>query len=294
MGVRVRKLGTFSIVGFDPETKDLGVAVASKFIAVGALVPWAEANVGAIATQALANISYGPRGLELLRRGYSAKKVLQILISDDPQREERQVGIVDSKGEAAAFTGSKCYPYAGHIIGENYAVQGNILTGPEVLEEMAKAFEQTKGELVDKLLAALEAGDKAGGDRRGKQSAAIIVVREKGGYGGYTDRYVDLRVDDHPEPVQELKRLFKIWELTLLTREKPDDIVDKNEVAAAVQRALKKLGYYKGEITGIWDAETENAFRDFMLINNFENKMRKDNYIWGTVYRYLIELSSKR
>ena len=186
MGVRIRKLGTFSIVGFDPETKDLGVAVASKFIAVGALVPWAEANVGAIATQALANISYGPRGLELLRRGYSAKKVLQILISDDPQREERQVGIVDSKGEAAAFTGSKCYPYAGHIIGENYAVQGNILTGPEVLEEMAKAFEQTKGELVDKLLAALEAGDKAGGDRRGKQSAAIIVVREKGGYGGYT------------------------------------------------------------------------------------------------------------
>ncbi len=294
MGVRVRKLGTFSIVGFDPETKDLGVAVASKFIAVGALVPWAEANVGAIATQALANISYGPRGLELLRRGYSAKKVLQILISDDPQREERQVGIVDSKGEAAAFTGSKCYPYAGHIIGENYAVQGNILTGPEVLEEMAKAFEQTKGELVDKLLAALEAGDKAGGDRRGKQSAAIIVVREKGGYGGYTDRYVDLRVDDHPEPVQELKRLFKIWELTLLTREKPDDIVDKNEVAAAVQRALKKLGYYKGEITGIWDAETENAFKDFMLINNFENKMRKDNYIWGTVYRYLLELSSKR
>ena len=294
MGVRIRKLGTFSIVGFDPETKDLGVAVASKFIAVGALVPWAEANVGAIATQALANISYGPRGLELLRRGYSAKKVLQILISDDPQREERQVGIVDSKGEAAAFTGSKCYPYAGHIIGENYAVQGNILTGPEVLEEMAKAFEQTKGELVDKLLAALEAGDKAGGDRRGKQSAAIIVVREKGGYGGYTDRYVDLRVDDHPEPVQELKRLFKIWELTLLTREKSDDIVDKNEVAAAVQRALKKLGYYKGEITGIWDAETENAFRDFMLINNFENKMRKDNYIWGTVYRYLLELSSKR
>ena len=294
MGVRVRKLGTFSIVGFDTETKDLGVAVASKFIAVGALVPWAEANVGAIATQALANISYGPRGLELLRRGYSAKKVLQILISDDSQREERQVGIVDSKGEAAAFTGSKCYPYAGHIIGENYAVQGNILTGPEVLEEMAKAFEQTKGELVDKLLAALEAGDKAGGDRRGKQSAAIIVVREKGGYGGYTDRYVDLRVDDHPEPVQELKRLFKIWELTLLTREKPDDIVDKNEVAAAVQRALKKLGYYKGEITGIWDAETENAFRDFMLINNFENKMRKDNYIWGTVYRYLLELSSKR
>lgn len=294
MYVRRKQLSTFSIVGFDLETKDLGVAVASKFIAVGAFVPWAKANVGAIATQALANISYGPKGLELLEKGYSAKKVLQTLIANDPQKEERQVGIVDSKGEAAAFTGSKCYAYAGHIVGSNYAVQGNILTGPEVLEAMAKAFEQTKGELVDKLLAALEAGDKAGGDRRGKQSAAIIVVREKGGYGGYTDRYVDLRVDDHPEPVQELKRLFKIWELTLLTREKPDDIVDKNRVAGIVQKALKKLGYYKGEITGVWDEETENAFKDFMLINNFENKMRTDNYIWGTVYRYLLELYRKR
>jgi len=293
MCAKRKRLSTFSIVGFDPETKDLGVAVASKFIAVGALVPWAKANVGAIATQALANISYGPKGLELLEKGYSAKKVLQTLIGNDPQKEERQVGIVDSKGEAAAFTGSKCYAYAGHIVGSNYAVQGNILTGPEVLEAMAKAFEQTKGELVDKLLAALEAGDKAGGDRRGKQSAAIIVVREKGGYGGYTDRYVDLRVDDHPEPVQELKRLFRIWELTLLTREKPDDIVDKNKVAGTVQKALKKLGYYKGEITGVWDEETENAFKDFILINNFENKMRTDNYIWGTVYRYLLELYRK-
>ncbi len=293
MCTKRKGLSTFSIVGYDPETKDLGVAVASKFIAVGALVPWAKANVGAVATQALANISYGPKGLELLEKGYSAKKVLQTLISDDPQKEERQVGIVDSKGEAAAFTGSKCYAYAGHIVGSNYAVQGNILTGPEVLEAMAKAFEQTKGELVDKLLAALEAGDKAGGDRRGKQSAAIIVVREKGGYGGYTDRYVDLRVDDHPEPVQELKRLFRIWELTLLTREKPDDVVDKNKVAETIQKALKKLGYYKGEITGVWDEETENAFKDFILINNFENKMRTDNYIWGTVYRYLLELYRK-
>lgn len=285
---------TFSIVGFDPETKDLGVAVASKFIAVGVFVPWAKANVGAIATQALANISYGPRGLELLAKGYNAKRVLEMLISDDPLKEERQVGIVDSKGETAAFTGSKCYEYAGHIIGNGYTVQGNILTGSEVLESMASAFEKTKGELVDKLLAALEAGDKAGGDRRGKQSAAILVVREKGGYGGYTDRYVDLRVDDHPEPVQELKRLFKIWELILLTREDPNDVVNKNDVAMKIQRALKKLGYYKGEMSGAWNNETERAFRDFMLINNFENKMRNDNYIWGTVYRYLMKLAREK
>ncbi len=282
-------LTTFSIVGFDPETKDLGVAVASKFVAVGAIVPWAKANVGAIATQALANVSYGPKGLELLAKGHSAKEVLKILLSSDPLRDERQVGIVDSKGEAAAYTGKKCFEYAGHIVGDGFSVQGNILAGSEVLEEMAKAFEVTKGELVDKLLAALEAGDRAGGDRRGKQSAAILVVREGGGYGGYTDRYVDLRVDDHEEPVLELKRIFKIWELTLLTREKPEDIVAKDEVAENVQRALKKLGFYKGEITGKWDKETENAFINWVMINNFENKLRKDKYIWGSVYRFLIE-----
>jgi len=289
--MRKKVLTTFSIVGFDPETKDLGVAVASKFIAAGAIVPWAKANVGAIATQALANVSYGPRGLELLSKGYSARKVVEILVSEDPLRDERQVGIVDSKGEAAAFTGKKCFEYAGHIVGDGYAVQGNILAGPQVLEEMAKAFETTKGELVDKLLAALEAGDRAGGDRRGKQSAAILVVREKGGYGGYTDKYVDLRVDDHKEPVLELKRLFKIWELTLLIREKPNDIVSKDEVATEVQKALKVLGFYKDEITGIWDEVTEKAFTDWVMINNFENKLRKDRYIWGTVYRFLIEMS---
>ncbi|MEB3780403.1 MAG: DUF1028 domain-containing protein [Desulfurococcales archaeon] len=288
------RLSTFSIVGFDPETGDLGVAVASKFIAVGAIVPWARAGVGAIATQALANVSYGPRGLELLSKGYDAREVLKKLVAGDPQREERQVGIVDSKGNAAAFTGSKCYQYAGHIIGEGYTVQGNILAGPEVLEEMAKAYETTRGELVDKLLASLEAGDRAGGDKRGKQSAAIIVVREGGGYGGYTDRYVDLRVDDHNEPVRELKRIFRIWELTLLTREKPDDIVLKHEVAGQVQEALRRLGYYDGEITGKWDQETEKAFTDWALINNFENKLRNDDYIWGTVYRFLIESSKGR
>ena len=288
------RVSTFSIVGFDPETGDLGVAVASKFIAVGAIVPWARAGVGAIATQALANVSYGPRGLELLSKGYDAREVLKELVAGDPQREERQVGIVDSKGNAAAFTGSKCYQYAGHIIGEGYTVQGNILAGPEVLEEMAKAYETTQGELVDKLLASLEAGDRAGGDKRGKQSAAIVVVREGGGYGGYTDRYVDLRVDDHHEPVRELKRIFRIWELTLLTREKPDDTVLKHEVAEQVQEALRRLGYYDGKITGKWDQETEKAFTDWALINNFENKLRNDDYIWGTVYRFLIESSKGR
>lgn len=292
---RMKKyLRTFSIVAADLEKGDWGVAVASKFIAVGALVPWAKAKVGAIATQAWANISYGPRGLELLSRGLTAKEVLDKLISNDEMKEHRQVGIVDWGGNVAAWTGSECFEWAGHVIGESYVALGNILAGPEVVESMARAFETTKGELVDKLLAALEAGDKAGGDRRGKQSAAIIVVREAGGYGGYTDRYVDLRVDDHPEPIKELKRIFRIWDLTLLSREDPSDIIKLEDVADKIQEALRKLGYYRGEVTGKLDQETLEALKNWMLINNFENKMRDDGYIWGSIYRYLIDLAEKK
>lgn len=282
-------LATYSIVGFDPEKGDLGVAVASKFIASGAIVPWVKARVGAIASQALANPSYGPRGLMLLEKRMSARSVLEALLSDDPLREHRQVGIVDSKGEAAAFTGKECYPYAGHIVGNYYSVQGNILTGADVLEAMAKAFESTRGELVDKLLSALEAGDRAGGDKRGKQSAAVIVLREKGGYLGLTDKYVDLRVDDHPEPVKELRRIFEIWDLTLLNRENPSDVVRKQDVARSVQTALRRLGFYKGDVTGEWNKETEKAFTDWANMNNFENKLRVDEYIWGTLYRFLLK-----
>ncbi|MCR8433282.1 MAG: DUF1028 domain-containing protein [Crenarchaeota archaeon] len=282
---------TFSIVAADVEAGLWGVAVASKFVAVGALVPWAKAKVGAIATQAWANISFGPRGLELLSQGFSSEEVLDKLLRDDDMREHRQVGIVDYLGRVAAWTGSQCIAWAGHVIGENYVALGNILRGPEVVEAMAKAFETTKGDIVDKLLAALEAGDNAGGDRRGKQSAAILVVKEGGGYGGYTDRYVDLRVDDHPDPVKELKRIFRIWDLTLLTREDPSDVVKLEDVAEKLQLALSKLGYYKEAINGKLTEETLKALEDWMLINNFENKMRKDGYIWGSVYRYLLDLA---
>ncbi len=288
------RLSTFSITGADLNKGDWGVAVASKFIAVGALVPWAKARIGAIATQAWANISFGPRGLELLSKGLKAKEVLDKLLAEDEMRDHRQVGIVDWSGEVAAWTGKKCFEWAGHIIGENYVAMGNILAGREVVESMAKAFESTKGELVDRLLAALEAGDRAGGDRRGKQSAAILVVREKGGYGGYTDRYVDLRVDDHPEPVKELKRIFRIWDLTLLTREDPSDIVRLEDVASEVQEALSVLGFYKGEITGRMNDETRKALEEWMMINNFENKIRKDNYIWGTIYRFLLDMAREK
>jgi uncharacterized Ntn-hydrolase superfamily protein len=205
---RVEAMGTFSIVAFDPKTGDLGVAVASKFLAVGSVVPYAQAGVGAIATQSFANTTFGPKGLALLKKGLTPSQVLKQLLANDKDRELRQVGIVDAKGRAAAFTGKRCLPWAGHIVGKRFAVQGNILAGEQVVKAMAKAFQETQGELAERLMAALEAGEQAGGDARGKQSAAILVVRKGAGYGGFDDRYIDLRVDDHPEPVKELRRLL--------------------------------------------------------------------------------------
>lgn len=288
---------TFSIVAVDPEKGDIGVAVASKFIAAGSVVPWVKVRVGGVATQAWANVRFGPLVLRLLEANYPPRKAVETLLSTDPRREHRQLGVVNAEGEAYAYTGRECLEHAGHIVGEGFAVQGNILAGPEVLEAMAKAYETAGGELVDKLLAALKAGDRAGGDRRGKQSAAIIVARPCGGYGGCeegADKYVDLRVDDHPEPVEELERLFKIWEITILEREDPGDAVEIAEVAAEIQEALRRLGYYSGETTGKPDKETIEALERWMAINNFENKMRRDGKLWGTVYRFLLEEARRK
>lgn len=205
-------VATFSVVGFDPATGDLGVAVESKFFGVGSVVPWAKANVGAIATQSAANTTYGPEGLRWLESGKNAKEALKQLTDADSGRDQRQAGVVDAQGRAASFTGAKCNAWAGHIEGTNFCVQGNILTGEEVVKAMASAFEKARAvpnsELADWLMAALDAGQQAGGDKRGRQSAALLVVREKGGYAGKNDRYIDLRVEDHPEPIQELNRLL--------------------------------------------------------------------------------------
>ncbi len=203
-------VATFSIVGYDAGNGDLGVAVQSKFFAVGAVVPWAEAGVGAIATQSWANTSYGRNGLKLLKSGLSAEQTLERLISDDPGRATRQVGIVDARGNVAHYTGAECNEWAGAVSGENYTAQGNILAGEAVVTAMAKAFEETEGELADKLMAALFAGQGKGGDTRGEQSAALLVVRENSGYGGFNDRYIDLRVDDAEKPIEELQRLLEI------------------------------------------------------------------------------------
>jgi uncharacterized Ntn-hydrolase superfamily protein len=199
---------TFSIVAYDPDKKEWGVAVASRVLAVGAIVPYAKAGVGAIATQSYANVKYGPDGLKLLAEGKSAKEVVKELTDADKEKEVRQLGIVDAKGNPASYTGGKCNPWAGEKAGKHYTCQGNLLAGEAVVTDMAKAFEEAKGPLAWRLMAALKAAEKAGGDKRGKQSAAILVVRDKGGYGGMNDRYIDLRVDDHEDPIPELARIL--------------------------------------------------------------------------------------
>lgn len=201
-------VATFSIVGYDPLTKEWGIAVQSKFLAVGAICPYAQAGVGAIATQSYANTSFGPRGLKLLSEGKSAQEVVDILVNSDPRRSKRQLGIVDSQGNAATFTGDECHDWAGGITGSNFAAQGNILVSDKTVEAMAEVFLDMEGCLAERLLESLDAGQRAGGDSRGQQSAALLIVQDEGGYGGFNDRKVDLRVDDHAQPITELKRLY--------------------------------------------------------------------------------------
>lgn len=208
-----RPVATYSIVAIDPKTGDLGVAVQSKFFGVGSVVPFAKAGVGAVATQSYANTEYGPKGLALLRQGFSAEGAVHELTQADPNRRFRQLGMVDARGKAAAFTGSKCQDWAGHIVGDFFTVQGNILAGEKVVKDMEESYRFARtegGELADWLMAALAAAENAGGDKRGRQSAALLVVRAKGGYAGGNDRYIDLRVEDNAQPVSELARLLDL------------------------------------------------------------------------------------
>ncbi len=209
-GPREDVVATFSIVARDAATGDLGVAVQSKFLGVGAVVPFARADVGAIATQAFANTTYGPRGLGLLDNGASAADVVAQLVEADDGRKRRQLGIVDARGRAKAYTGATTNAWAGHKIGDGYCCQGNILAGEAVVTAMARAFEETEAKFPERLVAALAAGQAAGGDRRGRQSAALLVVRRGGGYARWNDRYIDLHVEDHPKPIEELGRVLAL------------------------------------------------------------------------------------
>ncbi|MFQ5831596.1 MAG: DUF1028 domain-containing protein [Candidatus Thorarchaeota archaeon] len=290
----VSNLCTFSIVARDPTNGDLGIVVQSKFPAVGAIVPWAAAEVGAVATQAWANSSYGPRGLELMLAGKSASETLKALLSDDEKAEHRQVGIVDAKGRAVAHTGSECMEWAGHIVGDGYACQGNILAGEAVVKNMADAYEGTDGDLIDRLLASLRAGQAAGGDRRGMQSAAILVVREAGGYEGGNDRYVDVRVDDHPSPIEELERVFSLYDMTLLSREDPSRLLRiEGDLAVKIQEALKTLGYLDS-VDDAFTSKADGALQEWINTNNFENKMRDDGTIWQSVLDCMLDEAGKR
>ncbi len=281
---------TFSIVAFDPKTKDLGVAVESRFVAVGAVVPWAEAGIGAVATQSFANTAYGPRALSLLRKGTHPKDVIQQLAAKDRMAAQRQVGVIDARGRASSFTGDECFDWAGHVVGRHYACQGNILAGEGVVKGMARTFESTEGDLPVRLLAALHAGQKAGGDKRGQQSAALLVVRERAGYGGLNDRWIDLRVDDHPAPIDELTRIFNIYDVTLLNREDPSDVVPlSSSLVKELQQGLTRLGFYHGPFTGRYDTPTKVAFEAWAGINNFENKLPAGGRMWGSIYRVFRE-----
>jgi uncharacterized Ntn-hydrolase superfamily protein len=274
--IHIPRLCTFSIVAYDPQAQEWGVAVESKFLAVGAVVPWAQAGVGAVATQSYANTSFGPNGLALMAQGLSAQEALDQLVAEDEGRARRQVGLVDAQGRAATFTGDECLAWAGGLTGTYYAAQGNILVSGATVEAMAKTFEETRGELADRLVAALAAGQAAGGDRRGRQSAAVLVVRPEGGYGGYNDRYLDLRVDDDPEPIERLKALVDLHHLFFKPPVPGEMIAIEGDLAREVQQILQWAGYYDGTITGKYDAPTRKALSNLIGNENFEERFDEE------------------
>ena len=263
---------TFSIVARDPANGDVGVAVQSKFLAVGSVVPFARAGVGAVATQSYANVTYGPEGLRLMAAGWTAQEALNHSLSIDSDITQRQVLMVDAAGGAAAHTGENCHDWAGHIVGEGFACGGNILVGEATVQALAKTFEETPGPLPERLVAALAAGQAAGGDSRGKQSAALLVMRTAGSYGGRSDRYVDLRVDDHPEPIAELGRILGLHRL-YLTKSSPEELIPVDEdIARELQVMLQAAGHYQGQITGVYDEATKKAMWDLYGIENLEER----------------------
>jgi uncharacterized Ntn-hydrolase superfamily protein len=268
-----RVVATFSIVAADIARGELGIAVASKFLACGAVVPWASAGAGAVATQSYSNTAFGPEGIRMMRDGLSAEQVLAKLIADDPGRDLRQVGLVDAQGRAAAHTGSGCHAWAGHRLGHGFTCQGNILAGPEVVDAMAHAFDAASGALSDRLLEALMAGDRAGGDRRGRQAAALYVVRERGGYGGMNDVLVDLRVDDHPDPMTELRRLANLHQIYFGASPASEKLAIDRTLLTELQRMMRRQGIYGGAESGEWDETTAKALDAFISTENLEERV---------------------
>jgi uncharacterized Ntn-hydrolase superfamily protein len=290
----MKTIATFSIVARDPLTQELGIAVQSKFLAVGSAVPWAKANVGAIATQAMANLDIGELGLHLLAKGYSAQQTAEALKQLDDNIEHRQFGIVDAKGNAVSFTGSQCFDYAGGYAEENLAVQGNILVSKATVDALRDTFKNTEGSLAFRLISALQAAQVAGGDKRGRQSASLYIVKEKGSYGGYNDRYIDLRVDDDPEPIDKLMDLYRLHQLYFTKPTEKDLLIITPELALSMQDALSNLGYYQGAHTGVFDELTRVAYESFCGWENFEERVVSEAKIDRSVYAHLLQLSQSK
>jgi len=270
---------TFSIVAFDPGSRSWGVAVASKCLAVGFVVPWGGAEVGAIATQALANIRYGPDGLELLRGGLDASATVARLVADDPLADQRQLAVVDAAGRTANHTGPRCMDWKGHRPGEGFTTQGNLLDGPEVVEAMALAYDPAQADFGRRLLQCLQAGEAAGGDRRGLESSALSIWKEGAAYGGGLDIGTDLRVDDHVAPITELGRLLDLHFL-YFQRPDPDSLLPlEGQLAADVTAALAAVGYSTDEHRSL-----DGAFAAWSGVNNYEERTlpgQLDPIIWA-------------
>jgi uncharacterized Ntn-hydrolase superfamily protein len=247
--------------------------VQSKFLGVGSVVPAARAGAGAVATQSFANYLYGPQGLDLMQGGLTAEQAVKKLIDEDEQRDLRQVGMVDAQGNAATFTGKGCYAWAGGVTGEHFCAQGNILI-PGTVEAMARRYRELAGgpgELADWLVGALDAGQEAGGDSRGRQSAAVLVVGAGRGYGGNNDRYLDLRVDDHPDPIKELMRITRIHHMYFGAVDK-NDMLPLAGVAREIQVIMLRTGHYTGPLSGVFDDDTRKALRALVGAENLEER----------------------
>jgi len=276
---------TFSIVAADVASGEIGVATQSKFLCVGAVVPWARARVGAVATQAFADTTFGPRGLELLADGLDPSEVVDRLLEGDGDREQRQFGVVDAKGRVASFTGSECFEHAGSITGDAFACQGNILASDDVVPSMADAFRSSSGRLADRLVEALRGAQGAGGDRRGQESAALLVVKEGGGYGGRNDRYIDLRVDDHRDPIQELARLLDLHRLYF---ERPDPatlLAVDDALRTELAERLHRLGRLEP------GADPMGALFEYVSMENLEERWAGPDELDPVVIEYLRQRS---
>jgi uncharacterized Ntn-hydrolase superfamily protein len=275
-------VATYSIAACDLAAGQWGVATQSKFLAVGSVVPWAEPKVGAIATQAYANPRYGTEGLKLLREGLSAEEVVERLTAADEGRDQRQLGIVDREGRSASFTGAECLEWAGGRTGPCYATQGNILVSAETVDAIAETFESSEGILAERLLDCLHAAQAAGGDRRGQQSAALLVVEENGGYGQLSDTVVELRVEDHERPLEELRRIYRLHEALFGETPRDEWLTVDDALANELRERLAKLGY---------DGELEDAFNRWAGNVNLEERVDGVTEIDPVVLEELRELS---